>query len=65
MMLDRIHKTNLYSNTIGISIILLVTIVFFWPVILGGNWHIPQAGGDLESFIWPTYRFAAKTGLRG
>ena len=61
MMLDRIHKTNLYSNTIGISIILLVTIIFFWPVILGGNWHIPQAGGDLESFIWPTYRFAAKS----
>ena len=61
MMLDLINKSNRYSNAIGISIIFLSTIVFFWPLILGGDWHIPHAGGDLESFIWPTYRFAAKS----
>lgn len=42
----------------GLSI---ATLLFFWPLLLGGDWHIPKGGGDLESFLWPTYRYAAET----
>ncbi|MCC6188723.1 MAG: hypothetical protein IT318_06785 [Anaerolineales bacterium] len=33
--------------------------VFFWPVTLGLGW-IPRGGGDLVSFLWPTYSYAAE-----
>ncbi len=59
-MLDSITKKYLQPHVIGISIVLLTTIIFFWPVLVGGDWHIPYGGGDLESFLWPTYRFAAQ-----
>jgi hypothetical protein len=44
------------------SVALLVLIVgaFFWPLVAGGHW-IPKGGGDLVSFIWPMYRFAARS----
>ena len=38
-------------------------LIFFWPVISGRAW-IPAGGGDLVSFIFPMYRFAAAS-LRG
>lgn len=47
------------------ALLFLATLVFLWPVPLGAfqasgeRWTIPQGGGDLESFIWPTYRYAA------
>ncbi len=58
-MLDSITKKHLHPHVIAISIIILTTIIFFWPLLIGGDWHIPYEGGDLESFIWPSYRFAA------
>ena len=60
-MLDSITKKYLQPHVIGISLVFLSTIVFFWPLLLGSDWHIPYGGGDLESFIWPTYRFAAQS----
>ncbi|MBO36472.1 MAG: hypothetical protein CL612_01415 [Anaerolineaceae bacterium] len=60
-MLDSITKKPLQPHAIGVSIVLLTTIIFFWPVLVGGDWHIPYGGGDLESFLWPTYRFAAQS----
>jgi hypothetical protein len=33
-------------------------LAFFWPVTLGLGW-IPRGGGDLVSFLWPTYSYAA------
>lgn len=33
---------------------------FFWPLFLQGRW-IPLGGGDLASFLWPLYRFAARS----
>ena len=60
-MLDSITKKYLQPHVIGISIVFVSTIVFFWPLLLGSDWHIPYGGGDLESFIWPTYRFAAQS----
>ena len=37
----------------------LVVAAFFWPLLLAGQW-IPRGGGDLVSFLWPVYRFAAR-----
>lgn len=36
-----------------------LALVFFWPVTLGVAW-IPRGGGDLASFLWPTYSYAAR-----
>ena len=36
-----------------------ITLAFFWPLILQGQW-LPQGGGDLVSFLWPQYHFAAE-----
>ena len=30
-------------------------------MLIGGDWHIPKGGGDLESFLWPIYRYASHT----
>lgn len=45
----------------ALSGLLIATLIFFWPLLLGRDWHIPKGGGDLESFLWPTYRYAAET----
>jgi len=37
----------------------LLALVFFWPLTLGRAW-IPRGGGDLVSFLWPTYTYAAQ-----
>ena len=37
----------------------LLALIFFWPVSLGQGW-IPRGGGDLVSFLWPTYSYAAQ-----
>jgi hypothetical protein len=36
-----------------------VLAVFFAPVLVGGMW-LPRGGGDLVSFLWPVYTFAAR-----
>ena len=38
----------------------LATLGFFWRVAVGQNW-MPADGGDLVSFLYPTYHFAAET----
>lgn len=37
---------------------------FFWPL-FSGRYSIPRGGGDLVSFLWPTWRFAANSLRRG
>ena len=34
--------------------------IFFWSVVWGQAW-IPRGGGDLVSFVYPMYRFAAQS----
>lgn len=38
----------------------LLALIFFWPLSLGQGW-IPRGGGDLVSFLWPTYSYAAQS----
>jgi hypothetical protein len=42
----------------------LATLGFFWRVVVGQNW-MPADGGDLVSFLYPTYRWAAQTLAEG
>lgn len=40
--------------------LLLLTLIFFWPVTLHLGW-IPSGGGDLVSLLWPHYSYAAQS----
>ncbi|MBI5563809.1 MAG: YfhO family protein [Chloroflexi bacterium] len=44
----------------ALFILAIITLVFFWPLVLQGQW-LPQGGGDLVSFMWPQYSFAAES----
>lgn len=44
---------------IALAALAALTLLFFWPVTLGVAW-IPRGGGDLASFLWPTYSYAAR-----
>jgi len=51
--------------TFGYVILLAIVVLgFFWPLLLTGQW-IPSGGGDLVSFLWPLYRFTARSLLAG
>ncbi len=44
----------------ALILILVVALAFTWPIFTS-NYIIPQGGGDLVSFLWPNYRYAAKS----
>jgi hypothetical protein len=44
----------------ALALLTLAVVAFFWPLILTQAW-IPRGGGDLVSFLWPMYRFAARS----
>ena len=44
--------------TCALGLLALATLGFFWRVAAGQNW-MPADGGDLVSFLFPAYRFAA------
>ncbi len=47
------------TDLVAFIFILLAALAFVWPLFIPG-WIIPQGGGDLVSFLWPTYRYAAQ-----
>ncbi|MGH2521955.1 MAG: hypothetical protein ACRDH2_05570, partial [Anaerolineales bacterium] len=47
-------------DLLALAFLALLTLAFFWPVTLGQGW-IPRGGGDLVSFLWPTYSYAAQS----
>jgi hypothetical protein len=54
------HTPKLTStDLIALLLILLAALAFVWPLFIPG-WIIPQGGGDLVSFLWPIYRYAAR-----
>ncbi len=60
----RFFPKNLVSREVKpdvacLGLLLLVVLAFFWPLVLADQW-IPRGGGDLASFLWPVYRFAAR-----
>ena len=51
------------SRRLDALAILLLTLScagFYWRILFGGVW-MPSGGGDLVSFLWPTYTFAARS----
>ncbi len=60
----RFFPKNLVSREVKhdvacLGLLLLIVLAFFWPLVLADQW-IPRGGGDLVSFLWPVYRFAAR-----
>ena len=43
-----------------LGVLVLVVAAFFWPLIATDAW-IPHGGGDLVSFLWPMYDYAARS----
>lgn len=50
--------TPWHHDVAALGLLALVTVGFFWRVAAGQNW-MPADGGDLVSFLFPSYRFAA------
>lgn len=47
-------------DALALLLLAIITLAFFWPLIVQGQW-LPQGGGDLVSFLWPQYQFAAES----
>jgi hypothetical protein len=54
---------ELPADWLAAGFILLVTVGYFWRVLLTTNAWMPAGGGDLAPFLYPNYHFAA-TSLR-
>jgi hypothetical protein len=48
------------QDLLALAVLALLVLIFFWPVTLNLGW-IPRGGGDLASFLWPTYSYAAQS----
>jgi hypothetical protein len=64
----RLHRsgrlgTPWHLDVAALGLLALAVLGFFWRVVIGQSW-MPADGGDLVSFLFPTYRFAAGM-LRG
>ncbi len=57
-------RSDLWLDCIAALFLALLTIAFFWRT-LSGDVFQPADGGDLVSFLYPTYRFAAATLANG
>jgi len=53
-------KSPWHRDVVALGLLALAALGFFWRVVVGQNW-MPADGGDLVSFLFPTYRFAAAT----
>ena len=54
----RTHQRGLWRDVLAAGLLWLLVYGFFWRT-LSGDVHQPADGGDLASFLYPTYRFAA------
>ncbi len=51
---------GVWLDVVASGVIGLAVVGFFWRVV-SGQAYMPADGGDLASFLYPTYRFAAET----
>lgn len=54
------RRDNHRHDLIALAALTVIALAFFWPVTSGAAW-IPRGGGDLASFLWPTYSYAARS----
>lgn len=57
-------RTPWHFDVAALGLLALAVLGYFWRVVAGQNWT-PADGGDLVSFLFPTYRFAAGTFAQG
>ncbi len=53
-----------HRDVASLGVLALAALGFFWRIIWGGSW-MPADGGDLASFLYPTYRFTAESFRQG
>jgi len=53
-----------HRDVASLGALALAALGFFWRIIWGGSW-MPADGGDLASFLYPTYHFAAQSFRQG
>jgi hypothetical protein len=58
------ESAALHRDLLAGGLLFLLTLGFFWRT-LSGDVYQPADGGDLVSFLFPTYRFAARTLSQG
>ncbi len=58
------RRNSFWLDTLSALLLALLTVAFFWRT-LSGDVFQPADGGDLVSFLYPTYRFAAATLANG
>ncbi|MEA3337449.1 MAG: hypothetical protein U9R25_16235 [Chloroflexota bacterium] len=56
--LHRQGRPDWYKDVLAAGLLGLAAIGYFWRILIGDA-YMPADGGDLISFLWPTYRFAA------
>lgn len=54
-----------HRDALALGVIVLVTAGFFWQLLFTPNTYMPAGGGDLASFLYPVYHYAARSLKRG
>jgi hypothetical protein len=54
------RETTLLVDLLALAVLSAAAGGFFWRVIFAGEW-MPAGGGDMASFLYPSYHFAAET----
>lgn len=57
-------RTSWHLDVVALGVLALAVLGYFWRIVTGQNWT-PADGGDLVSFLFPTYRFAAASLSQG
>ena len=50
----------LHRDLLAVALLAALDVGFFWPVVFQGAF-LPKGGGDLASFLFPRYAFAARS----
>lgn len=54
-------KHDFHNDAVALGLLALATVGFFWRLLLTSDVWMPAGGGDLASFLYPVYRFAAQS----
>ncbi len=53
------RRPTLHLDVLGLGLLALLTGGFFWRVLIESGIMMPEGGGDIASFYYPTYLYAA------